>query len=138
MNQKLPVILVVDDSPEDRELLERLLRKAGVTNPVAFAADTEAAISVLGHLGTSGGGMCSSKPVMIFLDVNMPHGGGFRVLEWIRKEQSLRETCVVMVTDSSNPADIKRAEELKAGYLLKHPHPDTIAYVVRQATEAKG
>ena len=72
---------------------------------------------------------------MAFLEVNMPPGDGFRVLRWIRKKKAFRRTRVVMLTDSSKPTDLQLAEKLKAdGYLLKYPHPDTIAFLVRQAT----
>ena len=45
--RRLPVILVADDSEDDRVLFERLLRKAGVENPLVFAESGDAAISIL-------------------------------------------------------------------------------------------
>lgn len=130
----LPVILIADDSADDRLLFEHLLRKAGIENPLVFADSGEAAIVALRRSCPAGGGRRRHKPEVVFLDVNMPSGGGFRVLQWIRKKPAFQRTRVVMLTDSSQPADLKRAEELKAdAYLLKHPHPRTLAALIRAA-----
>lgn len=136
---KMPVIFVADDNPDDRVLFEHLLRKAGVENPVTFADGGVMAIASLRRSCPAGGGRRGRKPAIVFLDLNMPDLDGFRVLAWIRRRKAFRSTKVVMLTDSNDPADLRRAEALHAdGYLLKYPRPDTLALLVRIATKTRG
>ncbi len=132
---KLPLLLLVDDNPDDAAHFRRLLDKAGVPNPVATVEDGEQAISYLRKSCQAGGSPRGCKPALIFLDVKMPRVGGFEVLKWIRHKRAFRKTKVIMMTSSDEPKDMQRAADLHAdGYLLKLPSPRTLAYLIQQAT----
>ena len=48
---------------------------------------------------------------------------GLDVLEWIRRQATLRELPVVVLTSSSDPRDVKRAHQLGVhSYLAKPVH----------------
>jgi len=60
------------------------------------------------------------KPDLIWLDLLLPGMGGFEFLEWVRKQPSLRDIPVVIVSVSASPEKIRRAFELNVvDYLVK-------------------
>ena len=132
---KLPVLLVVDDSPDDLVLFKEVLGKAHVNNPVVTAESGAQAIAYLRKSCLAGGSPRGCKPAVIFLDLNMPLMDGFKVLRWIHQKKTFSKSKVIVLTSSNNPKDLQRATELGAdGYLLKHPTPDTVAFIIRNAT----
>jgi len=128
-----PCILIVDDDEDALELSRRLVRQANPGAKVVLAQGAPQAIAYL--LKTSGPmGERADMPELILLDVNMPGTDGFDVLQWVRRNRSLADIKVVMLTTSEADADIKRASELGAhGYLIKYPSPAVVACVLNQA-----
>ena len=81
-----PHILVVEDDPSVRGLLQTLLSAEGYD--VATASD-----GLAGLVKAS-----SRRPSLILLDLMMPDLGGIRVLEELRGDPSLAEVPVIVVT----------------------------------------
>jgi CheY-like chemotaxis protein len=81
-----PHVLVVEDDPSVRGLLETLLVAEGYD--VAIASD-----GLAGLVKAS-----SRRPALILLDLMMPDLGGTRVLEELRGDPSLKDIPVVVVT----------------------------------------
>jgi DNA-binding response OmpR family regulator len=81
-----PHVLVVEDDPSVRGLLQTLLTAEGYD--VATASD-----GLAGLVKAS-----SRKPALILLDLMMPDLGGIRVLEELRGDPSLADVPVVVVT----------------------------------------
>src|SRR4051812_28084195 len=71
-------ILVVDDSPADRDLFRRLLRAPGATRPFDFLA---------GEHGQAGlDEFRRSRPDCVLLDLNLPDVDGLELLRSILRE----------------------------------------------------
>ncbi|WP_162301956.1 ATP-binding protein [Croceibacterium ferulae] len=81
-----PVVLVIDDEHEMRELLDRFLRREGFD--VVTAADGEQGIALAR----------SVRPSAIMLDVMMPQVDGWSVLGTLKADPELQAVPVVMVT----------------------------------------
>jgi DNA-binding response OmpR family regulator len=81
-----PRVLVVEDDPSVRGLLDRLLTAEGYD--VATASDGLAGLAQAG----------AAAPALILLDVMMPDLGGVRVLEELRNDPVLAGVPVVVVT----------------------------------------
>ncbi len=79
-------VLVVDDNPDDRGLLRRILENAGYDVDAA-AGGAEAIIQI--H---------SDPPDLIVLDLMMPEVDGFAVLENLKMNESTRHIPIVVVT----------------------------------------
>jgi CheY-like chemotaxis protein len=79
-------VLVIDDDPAARYLYQKLLSD-GNTH-VVEATD--------GHSGLAAAR--SAQPVMIFLDLNLPDSAGEDILTAIRRDTTLRNVPVAVVT----------------------------------------
>lgn len=81
-----PRVLVVEDDPSVRGLLQTLLGAEGYQ--VSVAAD-----GLAGLVKAS-----SQRPALILLDLMMPDLGGIRVLEELRGDPALADLPVIVVT----------------------------------------
>ncbi len=131
MNE-LSTILLVEDNPDDAELLEYAFRKAGIANPLLAVADGDAAVDYVGGRGAYADRTRHPLPELILLDLKLPRRSGFEVLGFIRGQEATRHTPVVVLTSSSQHGDIQRAYEAGANsYLVKPVGRDALIEMVR-------
>jgi CheY-like chemotaxis protein len=113
-------ILSVEDEETDVMLLQHVLTKAGILNPLQTVKDGKAAKDYLAGEGPYADRQAHPLPGLMLLDLNLPYWSGIEVIEWIRKQPRLRRLPVVVFTSSSRPDDIARAYDAGAnGYLVK-------------------
>ena len=120
MNLSARLILQVEDSEDDVFMMKRVLRKAGVENPVHVAWNGQEAVDYLQAALDPEREDGHPLPFLILLDLKLPYRDGFEVLEWIRSQSRLAGTMVVMLTGSGEARDRQRAFALGArAYLVK-------------------
>ena len=86
MNSRSSTILIVDDEPQNRRLLEALLRPEGyATLSVANGEDALASIAL-------------TPPDLILLDVMMPGMDGYQVARMLKADSSTSNIPIIMVT----------------------------------------
>jgi len=108
-------MLIVEDNPDDVNLIRRALRKAKVDVPHHVATDGDQALGFLGAITTG----CDALRVVL-LDLKLPRRSGFDVLAWMRAHPKLRRVPVVVLTSSAINTDLQRAYDLGANsYLVK-------------------
>jgi len=90
-------ILVVDDHPDNRELLTRRLEREGFR-----VLEAESGRQALTHLE-------DGKVSLILLDVMMPEMSGIEVLQAVREAYSASELPVIMVTAKAQSDDVVEA-----------------------------
>ena len=113
-------ILLVEDDPNDVLLMQRAFRKADLTCPLHVARDGQEAIDYLTHQGRFDDKTRFLAPALLLLDLKMPRKNGFETLEWLRQQPALKRIVVIVLTSSSELADINRAYDLGANsYLVK-------------------
>ncbi|MET9230124.1 response regulator [Lentzea sp. NPDC003310] len=121
------VVLVVEDSEEDREAILRALSRSHPELVLEFLPD--------GHLvadrlrdGTS------PLPVLVLLDLNMPGADGYRVLSDLRADPDARlnNVIVVVFTSSTTSSDIDRCYEAGADSYVYKPVNFTLFRTVLQ------
>ena len=98
--ERVPKVLVVDDSPSIRLLIRANLELAGFD--VDEAEDGAACIDILRE--------SPELPDVVTLDVMMPKQGGIATAAAIRSDPRTMGIGIVMVTTQNLPADIARGE----------------------------
>ncbi|HEV8420595.1 MAG TPA: response regulator [Actinomycetota bacterium] len=115
-----PPILLVEDDESQALLVERVLRKAKLANPLLALRNGEEALAYLEGLGRYGDRSRYPLPALVLLDVHIPGKSGLEILTWLREHRSLDHIPAVMLSGSAESEDIDRAFELgAASYLVK-------------------
>jgi len=104
-----PVILVVDDDPRIRSVLERLLRTESWH--VVTAEDGAAGLKTFGD----------TRPDLVLLDIMMPGLDGFEVCQRLKTDPSSRLTPVVLLTGLGDREDRVRGIDAGADDFLSKP-----------------
>ena len=100
MNEKKETILLVEDNPDDVELLLRALRKNNIANEIAIAHDGVEALDYLFASGKYAERDANETPRIILLDLKLPKLNGLQVLERIRADERTTFTPVIILTSS--------------------------------------
>jgi CheY-like chemotaxis protein len=113
-------LLVVEDSNEDFRMLQRLIRRMSVQNPIYRCTDGDEVLDFLYQEGNYQDVNVAPRPSIILLDLNLPGTDGRDILEQIKQDQNLRYIPIVVFTTSSHPQDIELCYQKGAnGYLVK-------------------
>jgi CheY-like chemotaxis protein len=129
---ELSTILLVEDNPDDAELIAHAFKKAGVMNPLVVVDDGDKAIDYLHGRADYSDRTATPLPGLFLLDLKLPRRSGFEVLEAIRANRQTRNTPVVVLTSSNQQNDIERAYDLGANsYLVKPVGRDSLVAMVR-------
>jgi two-component system response regulator len=111
-------ILIAEDDEDTVFLLERSLKKAGITNPVKIVHDGVEAIDYLEN------DPHQKPPRLVVLDIKMPLKDGFDVLKMVRANKKLHRLPVIMFSSSNEERDVDRAYDLGANsYVVKPGDP---------------
>ncbi|MFM2432143.1 MAG: hypothetical protein RLZZ511_3357 [Cyanobacteriota bacterium] len=112
-------LLIVEDSDDDFDALHRLMQRLPVENPIYRCTDGDEALDFLSRSGVYAAAD-TPRPSVILLDLNLPGTDGREVLAHLKRDETLREIPVVVLTTSSNPIDIEYCYQQGAnGYLIK-------------------
>ena len=116
----MATILVVDDVQTDRELLGKVVLKAGHT-PI-YASDGAQAYEMAK----------AQKPALIFLDVVMPGQDGFKACRVLKQDPATKTIPTVLVTSKSTDSDKFWGRKQGAdGHVAKPFTPDGLTVVLR-------
>jgi DNA-binding response OmpR family regulator len=115
-------ILVVDDDSDIRDLLDLELRASGYD--VVFARDAIGAVSTARK----------EKPDLILLDIGLPGGSGFVIMQRLRAFPALERTPIIVIT-ASDPGDSRErsAEFGIAGFFHKPFDADELLAEIERA-----
>ena len=103
------VVLLVDDSSEDVELILRSFKLWGVINPVQVVMDGQQAMDYLIGQGPYADRATHPFPCLVVLDLHLPDISGLSVLKWIRDQPATSDLPVVVLTGSRNREDFDKA-----------------------------
>jgi CheY-like chemotaxis protein len=121
MPQQLPSLLVIEDSDEDFEALNRIIDRVGTfALTIHRCLDGDDALDFLNQAGVYSGAGDYTLPGLIILDLNLPGTDGREVLATIKQSAVLKTIPVVVLSTSSNPKDVAACYQAGANsYLVK-------------------
>jgi len=114
-------IMLIEDSPQDREATIRALKKSGIVNSIFHCEDGDEALNYLYRREQYVNPESSPRPSMIFLDLNMPGTDGFEVLSQIKTDTELKKIPVIVLTTSSDIRDINKSYRIGANSYIQQP-----------------
>jgi two-component system response regulator len=115
------VILLVEDNPDDVELILRSLKRSKISNNIVVLRDGEEALEWLFCQGRYADRNPDLEPAVILLDIRMPKVDGLEVLERLRADERTRFCPVVILTSSREEEDLLRSYELGANSYVRKP-----------------
>ncbi|MFI5363450.1 MAG: response regulator [Elusimicrobiota bacterium] len=98
-------ILLVEDNPDDEQLILMGLKKGGVGNAVEVARDGREALDKLFGSGPAAGADSPRLPVVVLLDLHLPKIDGLEVLQRIRGDARTKLLPIVILTSSKEEND---------------------------------
>ena len=114
-------VLLVEDDAEDVEITQRAFHKGSIPNPLHVVRSGEAALEFLHHKGCYTESKEAPRPVLVILDLHLPGLDGCEVLKQIKGDPGLRRIPVVVLTTSSEEADILRCYDVGANTYITKP-----------------
>ncbi|MCA9063270.1 MAG: response regulator [Planctomycetaceae bacterium] len=102
-------VVIADDIPQNRELLEAYLADDGYQ--IIMAADGQETMQVVQE----------HHPDLILLDIMMPRMSGYEVCAQLKSDSELRRIPVLMVTALNEQGDIEKAVEAGCDDFLSKP-----------------
>ena len=104
-------ILVAEDHPESRYLLQQLFQGLGHTvSPVADGLEALEQLELMGE----------ALPDLIVSDALMPRMDGFGLLQAIKADARMAPLPVILMTSRADPEDVRRGLDLGASaYITK-------------------
>ena len=119
-----PLVLIVDDAPDNREAYAEYLRFRGFRT-VEAATGTEAIEMARAHV-----------PDVILLDLRLPDIDGLEVSKYVRASERLHHSKIIAVSAAVFPSDV--ADALNSGcdlFLQKPCLPDALVAEIERLLE---
>jgi DNA-binding response OmpR family regulator len=120
-------VLVVDDEPSVRKVIEHALQHEGLE--VRTAANGAECLQAV----------AAESPDLVLLDVNMPVMDGFQTLRVLRENDATKDLPVIILTARGDDADVSHAWTTGVDlYLTKPLALDELLLAVRRSLEVLG
>jgi DNA-binding response OmpR family regulator len=120
----LKKILIIEDDPDTQKGLATLLESEGFV--VSFASDAATALSVAAR----------EEPNVILLDLGLPAGDGFIVMERLNRHPTLNGTPVIVV--SARDPEANKPKALQAGAVAFFQKPADVDDLLKAIRKAVG
>jgi CheY-like chemotaxis protein len=129
--QAVTIVMIEDDEGHAR-LIEKNIRRAGVSNLILPFTNGTAALDFL--FGADGSGEASSgRHLLILLDLNLPDMTGVDILERVKNNPHTKRSPVVVLTTTDDEREIQRCYDLGANvYITKPVNYEGFANAIRQ------
>jgi DNA-binding response OmpR family regulator len=106
-NMNTQTVLVIDDEEVIATAISRALKKEGYS--VIITSDYKTSIKVIAN----------SEIDLIISDVMLPYTGGFDIVEYVKNNETLKHTPVILVTGMDR--DILYSSSIKADAVVSKP-----------------
>jgi DNA-binding response OmpR family regulator len=108
----MPKILIVDDEPGMRILLEQTLEGFEDKGVILLTADNgKKAIECIK----------AEKPELVFLDVMMPEINGFEICNTVKNEYGMKDVYIVILTAKGQEIDKQKGQDVGVDVYMTKP-----------------
>jgi len=114
-------IVIVEDNPNDAELILRVFRKHNMANQIVLLKDGAEALDFFFPSGGSAPSVAGSRVKILLLDLKLPKIDGIDVLRRVKSDERTRGIPVVVLTSSAEERDVKEAYELGVNSYVAKP-----------------
>ncbi len=114
-------ILLVEDNPDDEELILLALKDHNIANEVVVTRDGVEALDYLFATGRYAGRDLTKPPALVLLDLKLPKLSGLDVLKRLREDPRTRMIPVVILTSSNEEQDIITSYQLGSNSFVRKP-----------------
>ena len=121
MSRQTRVILLVEDTEDDADLTLRAFRKNGPPCKIVLARDGKQALDYVFARGSWADRDASLVPTLILLDLKLPCVSGLDVLRQLRASPQRVNVPVVVMSCSTEQADITSSYRLGANSYIRKP-----------------
>jgi len=112
-------ILLVEDDPNDIELIQIALEQYNFVNKIDIVTDGEQAVHYL--FGRDGQPPTQPLPRLVLLDLKLPKINGLEILAMIRNSPRTRNLVVVVMTSSAENYDLQACYDLGVNSFIVKP-----------------
>jgi CheY-like chemotaxis protein len=132
MNAHPVSIVMIEDDEGHARLIERNIRRAGVSNEItSFRNGTDGLNYLLGADGS--GEESAQRSMLILLDLNLPDMTGVDILAKVKSNRHTRRSPVIILTTTDDEREIKRCYDLGANvYITKPVNYESFANAIQQ------
>jgi len=109
-------ILLADDDPEDKSIIQDAMETLGAGHVMCFANNGQHALELL-HKNFE----ADSIPCLIVLDLNMPKLNGAQTLANIKSDNRFKDIPVIIYSTSINPLEKEKCLTLGANAYITKP-----------------
>jgi CheY-like chemotaxis protein len=118
MNNEV-TILITEDDEGHAMLIQKNLRRAGITNRFKHFRDGQEVLDFL--FGRGDEKIDESRSYLLLLDIRMPRVDGIEVLRQIKSDDSLRRIPVIMITTTDDPQEVNQCHVLGCNNYITKP-----------------
>jgi CheY-like chemotaxis protein len=118
LTQAVTIVMIEDDDGHAR-LIEKNIRRAGVTNDILHLRDGTSAVDFL--FGIENLARADHQPFMILLDLNLPDMSGVDILKRVKADERFRRAPVIVLTTTDDKQEIERCYDLGCNVYITKP-----------------
>jgi two-component system response regulator len=105
--ENAPVVLLVEDSPDEIDFARRALARSGINHRLVAAENGDRALALLSGEAVEPGHDCPLRPALVLVDLNIPGTSGHDVLRRIKSDARWCSIPVVILSTSEHRRDIE-------------------------------
>lgn len=131
-NGKPVTIIMIEDDAGHARLIEKNIRRAGVSNEIVGFTDGAGALRYL--LGPDESGKVNARrQLLILLDLNLPDMTGLEILSSVKNNAHLKRSPVIVLTTTDDTREIQKCYDSGANaYITKPLSYDGFSAAIRQ------
>lgn len=125
-------ILIVDDDKGHVNLIQKNLRRWGITNPIIHFKDGQEVLDFLFKIRKSNPSLKENNSYLLLLDIRMPKIDGMEVLRRVKTDPELKKIPIIMLSTTDDPVDIGRCHYFGCStYIIKPIQYDKFVETIR-------